>query len=543
MKIRNQTGLLFFFTSLFFVSVSLVNCKSFGGVQKETSPLNYSDCDVAQNEKNRITALLEKNPIEAFWRSLLLNDEETIAKCVDAINNQVSNNVESKDYFEASRYLKSLETAGYKYDGMTYAEADKLARSDIPGFTVDKEKLPSSISDCVKATVTVLVDRGIKIQNGAGYADKVIGSGFFIDRRGYIVTNYHVISDMVDSKYEGFSRLYVKLTEDDDEKTPAKVIGYDSVLDLALIKTELVPEFVLSLGSSSDLKVGDKINVIGAPLGLEGSMSAGIVSSTDRKIFTLGSVFQIDAPVNGGNSGGPCIDQNLKVQAVVFAGVMQAQGLNFAIPIEYLKQELPYLYHGGEVNHSWVGGYGHTKRNGNKRVGVDVQYITPGSPAMMAGLKTGDVIYQMDDKKITTIESLQEFYRENTPNSIVKCYYRNADDEEKSVLLYVDKRPESPAVEVYNSDLIQNSFAPLFGMLLVPSSTENRKTYKIENIISGSVADENGFSVNDSVTVRNIILDDENEYIITQIVTKRRKKGFLDLMMMLGSPYDSVNYF
>ena len=537
MKFSKQLILLCFF------SFTLFGCKSIGGIPKETEPLDYKDSDVIQNEKNRIISLLETSPIEAFWRSLLLGDESSISDCVTVINTQISNAVESKNYFEAGRFLKVLETAGYKNEQISYSEAFNLFSRDLPGAVSDTDKLPSSISDCVKATVTVLVDKGIKIQNGSGYVEKVIGSGFFIDKRGYIVTNYHVISDMVDSKYEGYSRLYVKLTEDDDEKTPAKVIGYDPVLDLALIKTELIPEYVLSLGSSNDLKVGDKINVIGAPLGLEGSMSAGIVSSTDRKIFTLGSVFQIDAPVNGGNSGGPCIDQNLKVQAIVFAGVAQAQGLNFAIPIEYLKQELPYLYHGGEVKHSWIGAYGHTKKNGNKRVGVDVQYVTPGSSAMLSGLKPGDVIYQLDDKKISSIENLQEFFRENTPNSIIKCYYRTEDDEDKCVLIYVGERPEKPAVEIYNSDLVGNSFLPLFGMELVRSSTESRKIYKIENIISGSIADENGFSVNDSVTIRKVSFDDENEYIVAQIETNRKKKSFLDLMMVLGTPYDNINYF
>ena len=76
----------------------------------------------------------------------------------------------------------------------------------------------------------------------------------------------------------------------------------------------------------------------------------------------MGKVFQIDAAVNAGNSGGPLIDSNRRVQAVVFAGMLQYQGLNFAIPVEYLKQELPLLYKGEELKHNWLGAYGHTKR-------------------------------------------------------------------------------------------------------------------------------------------------------------------------------------
>ena len=190
------------------------------------------------------------------------------------------------------------------------------------------------------AAVTIWVDRGVTVKNGAGYADIIIGSGFFIDERGYIVTNHHVIDSMVNPKYEGYVRLYIKLLDDNLTKIPAKVVGYDSLLDLALLKVEITPEYVLDLGSSDDLEIGDKISAIGTPVGLEGTLTSGIISSFDRKLLSLGNVFQIDAAVNSGNSGGPLIDKNLKVQAIVFAGMLQLQGLNFAIPVEYLKQEL-----------------------------------------------------------------------------------------------------------------------------------------------------------------------------------------------------------
>ena len=78
----------------------------------------------------------------------------------------------------------------------------------------------------IKGTVTVWVDRGLRIENGVGYADRVIGSGFFIDPRGYFITNYHVIQSEVDPKYEGYSRLYIKLPGDSDTRVPAKVIGW-----------------------------------------------------------------------------------------------------------------------------------------------------------------------------------------------------------------------------------------------------------------------------------------------------------------------------
>ena len=201
----------------------------------------------------------------------------------------------------------------------------------------------------MEACVTIWVDRGIKVQNGAGYADIIIGSGFFIDERGYIITNHHVIDSMVNPKYEGYSRLYIKLYDDPDTKIPAKVIGYDQVLDLALLKTEITPKYVMKLGSSKNLQIGDKVSAIGTPLGLEGTFTSGIISSFDRKLLSLGNVIQIDAAVNSGNSGGPLIDSSLNVSAVVFAGMMQSQGLNLLSLLNILNRNCRFFILRGKL--------------------------------------------------------------------------------------------------------------------------------------------------------------------------------------------------
>lgn len=536
----NRNRLLFFFVLL---PVCFFSCKSFGPseVQKENFPVDYSDYDSVESEKKRISSLLQTEPVEAYWRALLLNDEETISSCVATLRLLVKRSVEEKDMVSAWRYSFSLETTGRSFDDeFSFDSIDRKFRDSVPGFQKN-EKEPESISDAIKATVTVLVDKGLVIKNGSGYMDKVLGSGFFIDKRGYIVTNHHVISDMVDSTYEGYSRLYIKLPGNEDDRIPAKVVGYDPVVDLALLKTEYEPEFVLSLGSSDDLKVGEKINVIGAPLGLEGSLTSGIVSNTKRKLFTTGDVFQIDAPVNSGNSGGPCIDKDNKVQAVVFAGVLQAQGLNFAIPVEYLKQELPFLYSGGEYHHGWTGCYGHTKRINGKRAGLEIQYVTPGTPSKLSGLEPGQVIVNANGKKINSMEQFQSVIRELTPGVIVKCRTRNNDDSENDFLVYVAKRPEYPALEIYNSDLIENSFLPLFGMSLSSSASYN--TYKIENVVESSSAEEMQFAENDPVVVKKVKTDNENKYIIAQIITRRHKKNLVDVSMVLAASYDGPNYF
>lgn len=566
---KKSSKFCFFFLFIlnFFVFCFIcISCKSINNVKNIPQPIDYDDSNVVQNEIQRINSFMESEPVRALWRAILLDDEKMIFKTKENLWNLYKNAIDEKNYYEAMKYLKSLETSGFSdsqklaseksiSENKSFEELSKLFLQEVPGLQSDSEKKPKTIADCMDATVTIWVDRGIKVQNGSGYADIVIGSGFFIDRRGYLVTNYHVIDSMVNPKYEGFSRLYIKLLEDSDTKIPAKVVGYDSVLDLALLKVEVEPKFVLELGTSADLKIGDKVSAIGTPIGLEGTLTSGIISSTERKLMTLGNVFQLDAAVNSGNSGGPLIDENLKVQAIVFAGMLQFQGLNFAIPVEYLRQELSLMYNHCEVVHSWIGCYGHTKRNGKQKIGLEIQYVLPGSPAFLAGLKEGDVITSVDGKKVTSLEDFQFICMGYEPETLLNFTYITGysnDDlsesatvefTEKNGFLYLDKRPKDPGYEIFKTDFIQNGFVPLFGMKMIPSSTLNKNSYTIESVIKGSAADELNFSKFDAVTVRDMKIDMENEYIFVQIYSKRKKKGFLDISMVLSSPFDNPYYF
>ncbi len=535
-------------TSFLLISFSFaflcISCRSVRQPKSVAQPINYTDEDIVQNEIERIDGFLENEPLRALWRAHLLGRDDVIQRCFSKVEELYNTALEEKKYLDAKKYYKSLSVINPQWkSSVAYAELDKLALEDVPGLSGFNKKSPSKISECMKAAVTIWLDRGVTVKNGAGYADIIIGSGFFIDQRGYIVTNHHVIDSMVNPKYEGYARLYIKLSEDNLTKIPAKVVGYDSLLDLALLKVEIEPEYVLNLGSSSDLEIGDKISAIGTPVGLEGTLTSGIISSFDRKLLALGNVFQIDAAVNSGNSGGPLIDKNLKVQAIVYAGILQLQGLNFAIPVEYLKQELPYLYGRGEIIHAWTGCFGNTKREGAKKTGLEIQYVLSGGSAFLSGLKVGDVITSLDGKAVTSLDDFNFMMMALEPETIIECKYISDDDQEKKCLVYLDKRPENPSKTVYESDLITSSFVPLFGMKLIPSSTTNRKSYTIEKIIPGSAADDMSFSENDTVTVADVTVNDKAKVIITTLSTKRKKKAFLDVVMSLGTSFDSPYYF
>ncbi len=533
---------LFLFISLIF------SCSSVKKIENSIS-LDYSQEDVVKNEIETIRKLMSSEPTKALWRSYLLGNKEIFQECIEHCLIQLDLFIEEKDYFEAKKYVISLDAVNVKVDKEKINLIESFYATDIPGFGKNTLE-PKTIEDCVNATVTIFVDKGLAIKNGIGFADGVVGSGFFIDNRGYLITNYHVIKDLVDPSYEGFSRLYVKLQEDLDTKIPAKVIGYDSILDLALLKAELDPKFVLNLGSSEKLKVGTEISAIGAPIGLDGTLTSGVISTAERKLNTLGTYFQVDAAINSGNSGGPLIDKNHTVQAVVFAGIPSFQGLNFAIPVEYLLQILPLMYKGDEVYHSWIGAYGHTKRKGKEKVGLEVQYILPGGVAHRAGLKENDVIISVNGKSIKTIDDFQFILMGHNVGTLLKCKYISSDEDskdgtkiEKETLIYLEKRSNEPVVEIYKSDYYSKAFIPFFGLELIPTSSSRKKSFMVKNVIRGTAGDELGFSENDKLVVGKVKLDDNNKYLIAQVSTQRKKKGFMDISLMLSTPYDSPYYF
>ncbi|WP_296860559.1 trypsin-like peptidase domain-containing protein [Treponema sp.] len=532
--------------SLFFISSLLSSCASIKEPDDVFTGIDYTQEDARMEEQKRIRDLLGKNALQALWRSYLLKDDETISECEEKLLEEFDEAVKKEDWYSARRISKSFTTLSSKALpklSKSLSQLEELSVKNVPGLSSQKSLSAGKPSEYINGTVTIWVDKGIRVERGMGFADRVIGSGFFISKNGYIVTNHHVIADLVDKKSEGFSRLFIKLAEDSDTRIPAKVIGYDPEIDLALIKTEVDAPYVFNLGSSEDLDVGDKIFAIGSPVGLERTLTSGIVSATDRKLFTLGSVMQIDAAVNQGNSGGPCIDSKGNVQSGVVVGALQYEGLNFAIPVEYLKSLLPALYAGGKVSHPWLGCFGHTKKELGKDAGLEVQYVFPGASASRAGMQVGDLITEFDGQKVSSLEDMQDILMKSSAKSIVKIKYRRGESEFFEKNIYLAVRPEQPGYNIYKGDIIAKSFVPIFGMKLLSVSTSSSKKYSIESIIKGSIADESGFSENDPVEIRSIKLNDDNSVIYAEIYAKNRKKGYLDGMMAIASQLDSPYYF
>jgi serine protease Do len=234
-----------------------------------------------------------------------------------------------------------------------------------------------------------------------------LGSGFIVEKDGYIITNNHVI--------DGASEIKVKLA--DGRESAAQVIGRDPKTDLALIKisTLLKDLPTLTLGDSDAIQVGDWVLAIGNPFGLEHTVTQGIISASGRVIGSgpYDNFLQTDAPINPGNSGGPLVNVKGEVVGINSAIVAAGQGIGFAIPSNTAKRIVAQLREKGKVVRGWIGVSIQTVTPGiatalglKEARGVLVSDTVPGGPAEQGGLQKGDVIVSFDGKKINEPKDL-----------------------------------------------------------------------------------------------------------------------------------------
>lgn len=403
---------------------------------------------------------------------------------------------------------------------------------DLANIFTDLKKI-----DFLKGTVTIWVNLGMKIEGGIGVPDGVIGSGFFIDKTGYLLTNYHVIKSEVDPEFEGFSRLYIRLWDDQNTRIPAKVVGWDKCFDIALLKVELEPEITFSFSEGKEYFPGTPIIAIGSPGGLENTITSGIVSASGRKFLQMGSVIQVDVPINHGNSGGPLIDIDGELVGVVFAGIEQFEGINFAIPGEFLVPLIPSLYKGGRVSHPFLG---LAVKEDPK--GLRIIYKFPGGSGSRAGLKSNDIITNIMGIDVNKIEDLNKIFLTLEPDMAIKMDWIS-DGVKINGLIALGHRPDFPLLEALRIDLKMNLIPPVFGMTINSvSETLFGPEYIVTEIFPGTIADKTGLSINDPFTIKKWEVIDDQKLIIMQIRIKKRKAGFLESGVQLGAYLGTSNF-
>ena len=268
---------------------------------------------------------------------------------------------------------------------------------------------PAIVQIGVSKSVTAGTPYGVRPR-----AAKGAGSGIIFAPDGYILTNSHVV--------DGAQRITVTLADGHDQ--PGDIVGDDPDTDVAVVRVTPPAERPLPiarLGDSDDLRVGQLVVAIGSPIGLQSTVTAGIVSALHRTLPGYGGaliedIIQTDAAVNPGNSGGPLVNSRGEVVGVNAALLQQAQGLSFAIPINTVTWVASRLMRFGEVRRGAIGVAAQAIMlpQSLRRVfhldsatGVEVVQVLEGGPADRAGLRPRDVIYQLDGHAVATVWDLR----------------------------------------------------------------------------------------------------------------------------------------
>ena len=286
------------------------------------------------------------------------------------------------------------------------------------------------------------------------------GSGFIVDKEGYVVTNFHVV--------EGARSIAVTLA--DETEVPAEVVGVDPPNDLALLHIDVPPEQLIpvELGSSDNLRVGQRAIAIGNPFGLDRTLTVGVISALGRPLQTsednlIFNVVQTDAAINPGNSGGPLLDSSGHVVGVNTAIRQGAEGIGFAVPVDTVKRVLPALKERGTYPHPWLGflGYDLTpdlagELNLPVESGILVAQLYRNGPAAAAGLQGatreqivgnrrmlagGDIVVGIDDAPVEAWEDLSEYLELETEVGDTVVLHILRDGEAQELAITVAEQP------------------------------------------------------------------------------------------------------
>ena len=280
--------------------------------------------------------------------------------------------------------------------------AGEIARADSSRAAPCDDALPDIFARVSPAVVSISAT-SINPYRLAERVVHVAGSGVLVDASGLILTNSHV----------AFGRQSITVTLDDGTRLSAALVGADPIFDLAVLRIPKPSSGVLPtarLGDSDRMRVGDEVVAIGNPLGLDQTLTRGIVSGMNRILpetpFSLQEpLIQTDAPINPGNSGGPLVNRCGEVIGINTAVIAEAQNIGFAVPSNLVRSTLTALVSQGRVIRPWVGFQGQLVETDLKNLvkiplmdGLLIEVIEPGSPAEAAGLHGGQLELDLEGR-------------------------------------------------------------------------------------------------------------------------------------------------
>jgi len=402
-----------------------------------------------------------------------------------------------------------------------------------PALASEKAAAKTSIPDLVEklspTVVNISTARVVKNILGRDFNQKGLGSGFIISEDGYIFTNNHVV-DKAD-------KIEVKLAN--GKEYDAEIKGRDVSTDLALIKiTTSVKLPYARMGDSDQSRIGEEVFAIGNPLGLDHTVTAGIISAKSRTIGAgpYDNFIQTDASINPGNSGGPLCNLAGEVVGINTAIVTQAQGIGFAIPINMAKEILDDLKTSGKITRGWLGLTSQNITDDMRQSlklkdsqGTLVGNVFAGDAADKAGIKIGDVILEIDGKKVKDDRELGLIVAKLHVGSKVNFkIFRNG--KEITLPIVIAERKDT-------QEQSSSQAAEQFGMKaqeITPQIAKYLGVQEITGVIitdikAGGLADEAGLKPRDIILkINNIEISGINEY---QAAMTAGDKG--DALLML----------
>jgi Do/DeqQ family serine protease len=352
------------------------------------------------------------------------------------------------------------------------------------------------------------------------------GSGVIISEDGYIVTNNHVIQDATE----------LEVTLNNNKSYQAKLVGTDSKMDIALLKIEADEKLPFTVfGNSDEIKVGEWVLAVGNPYNLNSTVTAGIVSAKARNLAKDGiqSFIQTDAAVNPGNSGGALVNTRgelIGINTMISSPTGSYTGYSFAVPSNIALKIIEDLMQFGNVQRGVLGiEGGELNSNYAKEIGVKetqgfyINKVTKNSGAEKAGLRKGDIIIQLDDKKIIGFAELTAYINTKRPNDIVQV--RIIRDEKDSVIpVKLSKKEllsyEFNGIEFEDLDSAEKKQFNIKEGVKIKSISNSEYAEYAEMLKGAIILSIDGQKVKDMETVSTYLAKKENQKARYQIITK-----------------------
>ena len=346
----------------------------------------------------------------------------------------------------------------------------------------DLERLPPQLREFFSERFG---DNGPAIPRGR----ESLGSGFFIDAEGHIVTNNHVVA--------GAEEITVGLS--DGSEYEARIVGLDEQTDLALLKVEADVDFpYVTLEEDANYRVGDWVVAVGNPFGLGGTATAGIISAIGRPIgnAAYNDFIQVDAPINRGNSGGPTFDlagNVIGVNSQIFSPTGGNVGIGFAIPSDVAARIVEQLKSDGRVERGWLGvriqvvteDIAGAMALGEAR-GAIVSSITADSPAAEAGFERDDIILEINGERVEGPRDVTRRVGALSAGETVRFVVLR-DGDERTLRVRLGNRPSEDELNNLRDVGEAEAEASYFGMSLVPLTDEDRERYGLAEGTAGLV--------------------------------------------------------